>query len=62
MFHVLGMLEFMHCEAPTFERITLELFRTIEFKVKKEWIGTTMYYDGIMHFRLYNIEHELTVE
>lgn len=62
MFHVLGMLEFVHCEVPTFECITLEFFSTIEFKLKKEWIGTTMYYFGTMEFRLYNVNHELTVE
>lgn len=62
MFHVLGISEFVHCEAPTFERITLEFFSTIEFKLKKEWTWTTMYYGGTMHFRLYNVDHELTVE
>lgn len=62
MFHVLGMLEFVHCKAPTFECITLEFFITIEFKLKNEWTGTTMYYGGTMHFRLYNVDHELTVE
>lgn len=48
MFHVLGMLEFMHCEAPTFERTTLEIFSIIEFKLKKEWTRTMVYYFGIM--------------
>ncbi|KAI5420886.1 hypothetical protein KIW84_044648 [Lathyrus oleraceus] len=62
MFHVLGMLEFVHCEVPTFERITLEFLSTIEFKLKKGWTGTTMYFGGTMSFRLYNIDHELTVE
>lgn len=62
MFHVLGMLEFVQCEAPTYERITLELFSTIEFKLKKGWTGTTMCYGDTMHFRLYNVDHELTVE
>lgn len=62
MFHVLGMLEFFHYEAPTFERITLEFFSIVEFKLKKEWAGTTMYYDGTMHFMLYNVDHELTIE
>ncbi|KAI5418004.1 hypothetical protein KIW84_042586 [Lathyrus oleraceus] len=37
MFHVLGMLEFVHCETPTYERITLEFLSTIEFKLKKGW-------------------------
>jgi hypothetical protein len=62
MFHVLGMLEFVQCEAPTFERITLEFLSTIEFKLKKGWTGTTMYFGGTMSFRLYNVDHELTVE
>ena len=31
MFHVLGMLEFMSLEAPTYERITLEFLSTLEF-------------------------------
>lgn len=35
MFHVLDMLEFVHCEVPTYERITLEFLSTIEFKLKK---------------------------
>lgn len=52
MFHVLDILEFLNCEAPTFDRITMEFFSTIEFKLKKEWTGTTMYYGGNMHFRL----------
>lgn len=62
MFQMLGMLEFVNCEAPTFKRITLEFFSTIEFKQKKEWTGTTMYYGSTMHFRLYNVDHKLTVE
>lgn len=62
MFHVLRMLEFIHCEAPTFKRITLEFLSTIEFKLKKGWTGTTMYFGGTMSFRLYNVDHELTVE
>lgn len=62
MFHVLGMLVFVHCEAPTYERITLEFLSTIEFKLKKGWTGTTMYYGGTMNFRLYNIDHELIVK
>lgn len=62
MFHVLGMLEFVHCEAPTFERITLEFLSIIEFKLKKGWTGTTLYFGGTMSFRLYNVAHELTVE
>lgn len=59
---MLGMLEFMHYKAPTFECITLEFLSTIEFKLKKGWTVTMMYYGGTMHFRLYNVDHELTVE
>lgn len=62
MFHVLGMLEFVHYKAPTYERITLEFLSTIEFKLKKGWTGTTMYFRGTMSFRLYNVDHKLTVE
>lgn len=62
MFHVLGMLEFVHCETPTYERIILEFLSIIEFKLKKGWRGTTMYFGGTMSFRLYNVDHELTVE
>ena len=31
MFHVIGLLEFMHFEAPTFERITLEFLSILDF-------------------------------
>lgn len=62
MFHVLGMLEFVYCEAPIFERITQEFFSTIEFKLKKDWTWANMYYFGTMQFRLYNVDHELTVQ
>lgn len=62
MFHVLRMLEFVHCEAPTYERITLEFLSTIDFKLKKGWTGTTIYFGGTMSFRLYNVDHKLTVE
>lgn len=54
MFHILGLLEFVHCEAPTYERITLEFLSTIKFKLKKGWTGTTMYFGGTVNFRLYN--------
>ena len=33
MFHVLGMLEFMSLEAPTYERSTLEFLSTLEFQL-----------------------------
>lgn len=62
MFHVLDMLEFVHCEVPTYECITLEFLSTIEFKLKRSWTGTMMYLGGTMTFRLYNVDHELTVE
>lgn len=42
MFHVLGMLEFVHCDVLTFERVTLEFLSIIEFKLEKGWTGTTM--------------------
>lgn len=42
MFHVLGMLEFMSLEAPTYERITLEFLSTFEFQLEKRWIDTMM--------------------
>lgn len=33
MLHVIGLLEFIHFEAPTFERITLEFFSTLDFQL-----------------------------
>lgn len=62
MFHVLGMLEFMCLEAPTYERITLEFLSTIEFQLEKRWIGTTRYYYGTLKFRLFITDHELSVK
>jgi hypothetical protein len=62
MFHVLGMLEFMSLEAPTYERITLEFLSTLEFQLEKRWVNTTRYYFGTLRFRLFNNYHELSVE
>lgn len=62
MFHVLGMLEFMSLEAPTYERITLEFLSTLKFQLEKRWIDTTKYYFGTLRFRLFNNDHELSVE
>ena len=62
MFHVLGMLEFMSLEVPTYERITLEFLSTLEFQLEKRWIDTTRYYLGTLRFRLFNNYHELSVE
>ena len=62
MFHSVGMLEFMQFEAPTFERITLEFLSTVEFRLKHRWTGTEREYYGTLTFRLFNNEHELTVD
>ena len=62
MFHVLGMLEFMSLEAPTYERITLEFLSTLEFQLEKRWIDTTRYYFGTLRFCMINNYHELSVE
>lgn len=41
MFHVLGMLEFVDCETPIYERITLEFLSTIDLKrVGREQVCT----------------------
>lgn len=61
-FHVLGMLEFMSLEAPTYERITLEFLSTLEFQLEKRWINIKRYYFGTLCFRLFNNYHELSVE
>lgn len=62
MFHILGMLEFMSLEAPTYERVTLEFLSTLEFHLEKRWIDTTTYYFGILRFQLFNNYHEFFVE
>jgi len=62
MFHVLGMLEFMSLETPTYERITLEFLGTLEFQLEMRWVNTTRYYFGTLRFRLFNNYHELSVE
>lgn len=62
MFHSLEMLEFMKFEAHTFERITLEFFSTSEFRLKHKWTSTEQEYYGTLTFRLFNNEHELTIE
>lgn len=35
IFHVIGLLEFMHFEAPTFERTTLEFLSTLDFQLQR---------------------------
>lgn len=62
MFYVLGMLEFMSLEAPTYERITLKFLSTLEFQLEKRWINTTRYYFGTLQFLLFNNHHKLYVE
>lgn len=62
MFNVLGLLEFISLEAPTYERITLEFLSMLEFQLEKRWIDTTRYYFGTLPFRLFNNYHELSVE
>lgn len=62
MFHVIGLLEFMHFEAPTFERITLEFLSTLDFQLQRKWLGNVRYYFGTLKFCLFNENHELVVE
>ena len=62
MFHVIGILGFMHFEAPTFERITLEFFSSADFRLKTTWTSTIKHHTDTITFRLYNIDHQLTVE
>ena len=62
MFHMLGILEFMLFEVPTFARITLEFLSTLQFQLKKKWTGAAYYFYGTMSFRLFNADHEMTVE
>lgn len=52
----------MSLEVPTYERITLEFLSTLEFQLEKRWINTTRYYYGNIRFRLFNNNHELSVE
>lgn len=61
MFHVLGMLEFMSLEAPTYEHITLEFLSTLEIQLEKWWINTTRYYYNTLRFLLFNNYCELSV-
>ena len=62
MLHVLGILEFMQHETPTFERITLEFLSSIECKLKPTWDGITQMHTGTLTFRLFNVERHLTLE
>lgn len=62
MFHMIGLLEFMHFEAPTFERITLEFLSTLDFQLQRKWLGNARYYFGTLKFRLFNENHELSLE
>lgn len=62
MFHVIGLLEFMHFEASTFERITLEFLSTLDFQLQRKWLGNLRYYFGTLKFRLFNEHHELTID
>src|SRR4051812_34728175 len=62
MFHVLGILEFMHCEALTYERITLEFLSSVNFQLQSVMEDEYHCHSGTMTFRLYNEDHTLTVE
>lgn len=62
MFHNIGMLEFIQFEAPTFARITLEFLSTVEFKMRRRWTGSEMEFYGQLTFRLFDEDHELSVE
>lgn len=62
MFHNIGMLEFMQFEAPTFARITLEFLSIVEFKMRRRWTGSEMEFYGMLTFRLFDEDHELSVE
>lgn len=62
MFHNIGMLEFVQFEAPTFARITLEFLSTVEFKMRRRWTGSEMEFYGQITFRLFDEDHELSVE
>lgn len=62
MFHVLGMLVFTSLEAPTYERITLEILSTLEFQLEKRRLDTTRYYYGTLRFHLFKNYHVLSVE
>ena len=57
----LRILEFMHHDAPTYERITLEFLSTLSFKLEKEWNGSAMDYFGTLNFRMYNEDHSMSV-
>jgi hypothetical protein len=62
MFHNIGMLEFMQFEAPTFAPITLEFLSTVEFKMRRRWTGSEMEFYGQITFRLFDEDHELSIE
>lgn len=62
MFPSIGLLEFMQREAPTYECITLEFLRTLDLKLLKKGIDDSRYYYANLRFRLFNQNHELSVE
>lgn len=62
MLHVIGLLEFMYIEAPTYECITLEFLSTLDFHLQKKWLSDERYYFGTLKFRLFNQYREFPVE
>lgn len=62
MFHSIGLLEFMHMEAPTYKHATLEFFSTLDFHFHRKWVGDVRYFYGTLKFNLFNQNHKFSVE
>lgn len=62
MFHSVSLLDLMQKEEPRFERITIECFRTLYLKLQNKCIDGTRYYYGTLKFRLFNQNHNLSME
>lgn len=62
MFHVMGLLEFMHLEASNYKRITFGFLSILELQLEKRWKGPEREYYGDLTFHLYNEEHVLSLK
>ncbi|XP_058741312.1 uncharacterized protein LOC131613680 [Vicia villosa] len=62
MFHALGLLRLMQFEAPTFERLTYEFLSTLEFEMKLRTNRLEPEHYGTLKFRMFDIDHELSLE
>src|SRR3954466_10294079 len=62
MFHALGLLRLIQFEAPTFERLTYEFLSIFEFEMKLRTNRLEPEHYGTLKFRMFDIDHELSLD